>query len=150
MRFFCSRAGPRAAPCLIKIPLYSRPSRFQSAFIISFLKNLLGTERGQQPAPRLFTAPFLHAFLFYLFIFFLISYSSSLARSPSFFIRGRASWFSWSMDLFLLFSPQRCSTTETKKKKSRRTRSFIRRFLSIERILSLDPFYSACTLLRSY
>lgn len=51
MRFFCSRAGPRAAPCLVKIPLYSRPSRFQSAFIISFLKNL--SSRSQQPTPRL-------------------------------------------------------------------------------------------------
>lgn len=93
MRFFCSRAGPRAAPCLVKIPLYSRPSRFQSAFIISFLKNL--SSRSQQPTPRL------PARLFSSFL--SLRLSLSLFFSPfSIFISSFS--ISRSRDFFLLFS----------------------------------------------
>mgnify|MGYP004577147807 CR=1 FL=1 len=52
-------------PCLVKIPLYSLPSRFQSAFIISFLKNPRAVATAAPPL----LAPFL-------------SHSLSLSFSP--------------------------------------------------------------------
>lgn len=135
MRFFCSKAGPRAAPCLVKIPLYSRPSRFQTAFIISFLKNLR-VEPTASAAPRLLPL-FLFLCLFFLFLSFLFFFTllfhvrhlcvPSIRAIPSFLVSPTNEDF-----IFSSFRHEGSVWEKgTKRETAHRIRSFNRGFLSI-------------------